>query len=98
MKDRGKNVKKTVITNPKVLKLIEATKEVAKKTGCALLNLFEAMGGPGLMASWRKADPPLVSEDYGHVTEKGAERIGNIISKSILNHYNEYEKNININK
>ena len=42
------------------------------------------------MISWVDHNPPLASPDYIHFTTKGAERVGDALSKSLLTYYDFY--------
>lgn len=75
------------ITNPNVISLVKIQKEIAKKTGIAFWNLFEAMGGRNSMAKWVKANPQLATSDYTHFTFRGSKKIGELIAKTLLDDY-----------
>jgi lysophospholipase L1-like esterase len=45
---------------------------VAAEAGCALWDALDFMGGPGAMADWVNADPPLARPDHVHATARGA--------------------------
>jgi len=45
---------------------------VAAQAGCALWDALDFMGGPGAMAEWVNADPPLARPDHVHATARGA--------------------------
>lgn len=45
---------------------------VAAEAGCALWDALDFMGGPGAMAQWVNADPPLARPDHVHTTARGA--------------------------
>ena len=54
---------------------------MAKESGVAFWNTFEAMGGEGSMAKWMKTG--LGGGDFTHPTPQGAEVIGDLFSKSL---------------
>ena len=68
-------------TKPIIKKLVEAQRHVAKESGVAFWNTFEAMGGEGSMAKWMKTG--LGGGDFTHPTPQGAEVIGDLFSKSL---------------
>jgi lysophospholipase L1-like esterase len=68
-------------TKPIIKKLVAAQRRVAKETGVAFWNTFEAMGGEGAMAKWMKSG--LGGGDLTHPTPQGAEVIGDLFSKSL---------------
>ncbi len=45
---------------------------VAAEAGCAVWDALDFMGGPGAMAEWVTADPPLARPDHVHATARGA--------------------------
>lgn len=81
------------ITQPSIPILVEAQKNVAKKTNVAFWNLYQAMGGHNSMVEWVNAPKPLANKDYTHVNANGAAKIANMFTNHILNEYAKYEKN-----
>ncbi|MBN1114095.1 MAG: hypothetical protein JXA66_02015 [Oligoflexia bacterium] len=94
IKDLGEKVMGKVATKPGIEKMVEQSRMVAEKTGCAFFNMFEAMGGKGSMERWRIAKTKLVSDDLGHLLNPGAVKIGNIISNMLLEEYAGYKKTL----
>lgn len=68
-------------TKPIIKKLVAAQRNVAKESGVAFWNTFEAMGGEGSMVKWMKSG--LGGGDLTHPTPQGAEVIGDLFSKSL---------------
>lgn len=89
IKDMGKRVNGEIVTRPGVTNIVKASQKVAQKAGCAFFNLFEAMGGEGAIGRWRSVRPRLVAKDLGHLFGIGARKVGDIISKGILQNYRE---------
>ena len=58
-----------------------AQRNVAKESGVAFWNTFEAMGGEGSMAKWMKSG--LGGGDLTHPTPQGAEALGDLLYKSL---------------
>jgi lysophospholipase L1-like esterase len=81
------------VTQPNVPLLVETQRRIAKQTGIAFWNLFQAMGGPNSMAKWVESPIPLANKDYTHVNVRGAAKLGKIISNNLLNEYQLYKKN-----
>jgi len=81
-----KSIKKGTrfLTDPSVLKILEAQKSVASKTGIVFWNLFQAMGGENSMEKWVNSNPPLAFKDYTHVTQQGAVKIAELLSQAII--------------
>jgi lysophospholipase L1-like esterase len=70
-----------VRTKPIIKKLVEAQRHVAKETGVAFWNTFEAMGGEGSMGKWMKSG--LGGGDFTHPSPQGAELIGDLFNKAL---------------
>ena len=81
------------VTQPNVPLLVETQRRIARHTGIAFWNLFQAMGGANSMVSWVESSKPLANKDYTHLNFRGAAKIGNIISNNLLNEYHLYKKN-----
>ncbi len=84
MSVQDKSVKKgsKFVTDPSILKLVEAQKRIAQKSGVAFWNLFEAMGGQDSMNKW--VDEGLASKDYTHVNLAGAKKIAEMLTEALL--------------
>jgi lysophospholipase L1-like esterase len=81
------------VTQPNIPILVETQRRIAKETGVAFWNLFQAMGGPNSMAKWVESPTPLANKDYTHVNARGAAKLGKIISNNLLNEYQLYKEN-----
>ena len=81
------------VTQPNVPMLVETQRRIAKETGIAFWNLFQAMGGVNSMAKWVESPIPLANKDYTHVNVRGAAKLGKIISNNLLNEYQLYKQN-----
>ena len=68
-------------TKPIIKKLVAAQRNVARESGVAFWNTYEAMGGEGSMAKWVKNG--LGGGDYTHPTPAGAGVIGDLFYKSL---------------
>ena len=68
-------------TKPIIKQLVAAQRRVAKESGVAFWNTFEAMGGEGSMAKWMKTG--LGGGDLTHPTPQGAEALGDLLYKSL---------------
>jgi len=87
MKDMGARMRDRVLTRPAVHKIVAGSEEVARNTGCAFYNIFEAMGGEGTMERWSEHEPRLVSPDLGHLMRPGAIAVGDLITDALLAAY-----------
>jgi lysophospholipase L1-like esterase len=68
-------------TKPIIKRLVSAQRNVAKESGVAFWNTFEAMGGEGSMGKWMKSG--LGGGDFTHPSPQGAELIGDLFYKSL---------------
>jgi lysophospholipase L1-like esterase len=71
-------------TRRRVPSFVELQRELAFSRGCAFMNFYEAMGGSGTMARWRRRSDPWVSADYSHPTYAGAGEVGELFSRVLL--------------
>lgn len=69
---------------------VEALQKTVTESGAAFWNMFQAMGGKGSMVQWVKARPQLAGEDYVHFTNKGAQRISEILYGTFDIYYKYY--------
>lgn len=74
-------------TDPKVVKLLDAQKNIAKSANIAFWNLFEAMGGENSMPQWVDANPPLAFKDYVHFNGQGASKVADMLSDALITAY-----------
>ena len=81
------------VTQPNVPMLVERQRRIARHTGIAFWNLYQAMGGANSMVKWVESAKPMANKDYTHLNARGAAKIGKIISNNLLNEYKLYKKN-----
>ncbi|MBN1771614.1 MAG: LysM peptidoglycan-binding domain-containing protein [Deltaproteobacteria bacterium] len=74
-------------TPERLPELIERQRARAAEAGCAFLDLFAAMGGPGAMDRWVAADPPLGARDRVHLTARGYRVLGEALAGALLRAY-----------
>lgn len=77
------------VTDPNVPLLLKTQEKIASRTGVAFWNFFKAMGGYNSMEAWVHANPPLALMDYTHPSMQGAEKIGQMIARAVINAYNK---------
>jgi lysophospholipase L1-like esterase len=83
--DRGRRtVSGEIETMPTIPQLVEIQRRVAKDTGCAFFDTFDAMGGEGTMARWYAADPPKVAADLIHPFGDGGKLVAKLFTKELL--------------
>ncbi len=92
--DRSTKVDGQYHTMESVPIMIEAQREIARKTQIAFYNLFEAMGGENSMVSYVESDPPLANKDYTHLNYQGGRRVAGIFVKSLINEFQKYNDQI----
>jgi lysophospholipase L1-like esterase len=84
-----KSIKKGTkfVTDPRVSELNKLQLDIVAKTGIAFWDFFQAMGGYNSMVTWVHTNPPLGAFDYEHPTDLGAEKIGHMIAKALIDAY-----------
>lgn len=87
--DRAEKKNGVLVTVPIIPAIVAAQERVARAVGCAFWNTFEAMGGTGAMARWRRGG--LGQADLIHPTAAGAELLGGWIFEALLAGYHEHE-------
>lgn len=80
-------------TDENIPRLLATQKKIAKKADVAFWNLWEAMGGENSMNKWVNAAPPMALKDYAHFTNKGGERVAELLTEAILDAYYDYGGN-----
>lgn len=78
------------ITEPSILKIIEAQEQISKETGCAFWNLYQTMGGVNSMSIWVKNN--LANKDFTHFNFEGAEIVGTYLYNQLMYSYLNYLK------
>lgn len=89
--DRGKSLNFD-ITPEHIQTLVDAQREVAKRTGCAFFDTYTAMGGGGSLKKWRALDPPLAAGDLKHLNHAGRLRIGGWMYDALISAYVDYRR------
>lgn len=82
--DMCKSVDGSLVTWPLLPQLNDSLKVASLENGVAYWDTFGMMGGVGSMKQWVNHSPPLAGPDYLHFTTKGAEYVGDALSKSFL--------------
>src|ERR1051325_6218593 len=90
--DRGQRVGLDEIeTMPTIPRIVEIQKRVARDTGCAFFNTFEAMGGEGTMARWYQGKRRLVSADLIHPIPAGGRIVAEAFVRELMLGYNRFK-------
>lgn len=90
--DRGERTASGDIdTVPVLPRLVNIESKVARDTGSAFFNTYEAMGGQGTMGRWYAAEPRLVGADFIHPMPAGAKIVGELLYNALRDGYNQYK-------
>lgn len=88
--DMSTSISGQMQTYPHLPMFVEELQKTVVSSGAAFWNMFESMGGKGSMAQWVKARPQFAGEDYIHFTNKGAQRISEILYGTFDIYYKYY--------
>jgi len=89
--DMSTNVNGSMQTYPHLPAVIDILRSTSHKYGIAYWNLYQVMGGHNSMAKWVHSTPPLAGRDYIHFTHRGADRVGDFLSESLMLYYDYYK-------
>jgi lysophospholipase L1-like esterase len=90
--DRGvKQETGEIDTLASIPRLVNIESKVARETGVAFFNTFEAMGGQGTMGRWYTAEPRLVGADFIHPMPAGAKIVGQLLFTALRDGFNHYK-------
>jgi hypothetical protein len=90
--DRSVKIDGEYQTMPTIPMMIEAQREIAKKTGVAFWDMYSGMGGENSMISFVQNKPALANKDYTHLTFEGGEKLAGIFTRTFLHHYSSFIK------
>jgi lysophospholipase L1-like esterase len=68
--------------------LVDAQRKAAHAQGCAFYSTYDWMGGKGSAAKWFKKS--LVSSDFQHLTQKGANKLADGLYDALMAGYQRY--------
>lgn len=91
--DKSYNNNGTYETDPSIPLLVETQKQIAKKTGSAFWNLYEAMGGYNSMVQWVEGDTAYANKDYTHLNHKGAAKVAKSLYGYLMYQYQNNRQN-----
>lgn len=89
--DMATKVKANMETYPHLPMVIDSLRHAVLNAGAAYWDLYSVMGGHNSMVQWVNAQPPLAASDYVHFSRGGAERIGDMLCKSLMLYYDYYK-------
>lgn len=65
-------------------------REVAFQTGCVYWDMVQALGGKDSIRQWAKGQPDRISSDLTHFTPQGAQMVGKMLYKAVLDAYRSF--------
>lgn len=80
--DRGEKKGTEIHTMAAVAPMIQAQRKLAADLGLLYFNTYSAMGGKDSAVRW--AETKDVNKDYIHLSYKGGKRLGDILSREII--------------
>jgi lysophospholipase L1-like esterase len=90
--DRSSNQNGEFKTIPGILMMRQAQRLIAKRTGIAFWDLFQAMGGENSMPNFVNAKPAMAARDYTHLNFKGGRFVARKLSDALLYEQERYAK------
>lgn len=90
--DRSNNQGGTFKTIPGILAMRQAQRLIAKRSGVAFWDLFEAMGGENSMPKFVNAKPSMAGKDYTHLNFRGGKYVAKRLADALLNEKEKYAK------
>lgn len=90
--DRGERAPSgEIVTLATIPKLVAIQEQVARDTGSAFFNTFDAMGGNGTMARWYEGHPRMVAADFIHPSPAGAKLVGTLLYQALYDGFTKYK-------
>ena len=89
--DRSINTDGGFKTMPAVMRMRNAQRRIAEKTGVLFWDTFEAMGGENSMVKLAAAQPPLAGKDHTHLNARGGQMLAGKLAKALLFEIKQYE-------
>ena len=81
--DMSKRIKGELQTYPIIPELIDSLAATAIANGAAYWSIYHAMGGHNSMPQWTRQG--LAGNDYIHVSQKGADKMGDLLAEAFDN-------------
>jgi lysophospholipase L1-like esterase len=82
--DKSSNVNGSFQTAEAIPAMRNAQRLIAKETGIAFWDMYEAMGGENSMVMYAEAKPALAAKDYTHLNFRGGKKLAGALAKSLL--------------
>jgi len=90
--DRCNNQNGKITTMPDVKVMRDIQRKIARKSGIAFWDMFEAMGGENGIRKYTEAQPPLAAKDYTHLTFRGGKKIAKKLADALLYEKAKYDR------
>jgi len=90
--DRGANKSGEIVTMDAIPSMRDMQREIARKSGIAFWDMFEAMGGKNSIVNYTQSKPPLAAKDYTHLTHLGGNKIGIKLADALLHEITKYDQ------
>mgnify|MGYP001210683506 CR=1 FL=1 len=88
--DRSHQIEGKFQTMPAVLALLNTQRQIARETGIAFWNVFDAMGGENSMVRFVQSN--WASKDYTHMSFRGGREIANALLRALLSEKKFYDE------
>ncbi len=75
------------IPRPRLLEIAAIERDLAAQHGCGFWDGMAFMGGPGAMARWVAATPPLARDDHLHFRRRGSATLGQALCDALAMSY-----------
>jgi hypothetical protein len=82
--DHDQKVDGQIISDPSLPYVLAAQGAAAADSGLWFIDLYDLMGGAGVMRSWVEAAQPLANKDYTHPNRRGGARLEKYIRSALL--------------
>lgn len=86
--DMSTSVAGKMQTYPVLEEVVDSLRSVANRAGAGYWDLYQVMGGKNAMVDWVRSG--FAGKDYVHFTHKGADEVGNLLSKALMLYYDYY--------
>jgi hypothetical protein len=93
--DRSTKINGQYQTMQTIPMMVEAQREIAKRSKIAFWDLYSAMGGENSMITLVDNTPPLANKDYTHLNSIGGKKIANIFVETLLYDLGKYNEKKN---
>ncbi len=89
--DRSSNQNGTFETIPAIPVMVNAQRQLAKKSKIAFWDVYSAMGGKNSMVKFVNAKPAMGAKDYTHLNYWGGRKIAKLLADALLMEKKNYD-------